>query len=232
MIRIAHIPSSIRGFRSCARRWRYQQDAPPEDKAEFRYGTEIHRQREEYLRYGTPLVGAAAAGAEHLPPAGSGDQISVLVEYGWGMVVGPVWLHGTADLVDLRDPNLPILGDHKSTSLIERYALRPEQLAADPQLNCYAHWVLTEKAPRARLIVLQHHYVEKPDGDKLPRGECREVVVTRDSVDTQWAGIVQTIEQMAVYRCLEPDDVPANSAACSEWGGCRFLNVCRVGNPP
>lgn len=227
---IEHIPSSIKGFRRCARRWRFDQDDPQDSEA-FRVGTEIHRQREAYLNDGIlPESVVARAGLHELPPAGSAkDNIDILVERRWELRVDGLYpLFGTIDLAVLENPNLPSVQDHKTSSDIDQYGLTEKELAVDPQLNCYAYFVLIRWTPMAKRIELVHHYTQTRDHGEDGKAKSVRTIVSRQSVEAQWAAASHSAKEMYALRPLPPEASPGNPDACGDYGGCPHKMKCSV----
>lgn len=159
-------------------------------------GTRIHEALEQYQLTGTfvqddraPFVLAAAP---HLGKPGPHAHIEI--ERGFDMITyegGPTW-KGFIDRLNTALPNPEVL-DFKTKSDL-RYALTPDELAHDLQLNSYARWFYFVQNPSYDgPLTLTHLYI-------TTKGARRAVpvstTVNRAQVDAVWQETLKKVRAM------------------------------------
>lgn len=133
---------------------------------------------------------------------------------------------GVTDIEDVQDPeNTVEVIDHKTTSKV-MYIKTPEVMSKTIQMTIYGKWVTTTM-PATEHVRLSHcYYVTK--GAHAPRKVTLRVLP--EQLDRQWARVDRVAGSLVdVARESDPDKVPANTRACSAYGGCPHRGYCRAG---
>lgn len=248
-------PSSISTHRACPRKWWYLKVwgiEDPKGKAAT-FGTLVHWVLESHLRGALNLavvngedLRALAVGERDVPPDTSdGDfrRAAVLARVGLdfmplpGTVKPEMWLPrvrvasvGDVEMnlvgkVDMHrwDPATGTLwvGDHKTTGRVERAHTR-ETLARDPQLLTYVK-VLADHYGASELEVSHLYYLTSGS----PRGFRVDAPTTLENVQENWNSVVSSVESMILHgQAVDAEDVPCNTSACGDFGGCPARAVC------
>jgi hypothetical protein len=236
--------SQITLYRRCNRKWWFNkiQGLPIAVGKAAELGKEIHRQLENYFRYGImPQSPVARVGIEGgWLPAHDTDEFHLHVE-------APVELHfdsmpvkviGFSDLVMCERhskwsratdwTNKVSVLDHKTTSNF-KYCKSEEELRGDPQAIIYGLWALCKFEPASDVIEFTHLYYNT----KSPA--CRKIQITLDrgELEEAFARIVEDLHRMDADANSAPEAVAANAAACSDYGGCPFRARCaQIGDAP
>jgi hypothetical protein len=150
---------------------------------------------------------------------------------------------GFIDMIDLTSAS-PWVIDHKSAKS-RRYALTPEKLAVDVQVNLYAAYALGQR-PSADRVLLRHNVFLK-DFEAKDIAYHVDAETTLSRVQEQWRTTIQAAKDMAEVRRIAPriedphepskradncmkvsSAIDAGNAkdACSAYGGCPFKDVC------
>jgi len=268
---LTHVSASqIKDFKACNRLWYYTRilkQRPPQTEAQSR-GTTVHGALEAHLKAGAiepeilerakglgisesdlsdyvaamePFVGKPGEGLtefrDSMPTFEGGPEYVLVVDHAREITVDG---HGV----------IPQIDDLKTTSDF-RYCKTPDELAKDVQMVSYAKWALwrlfeLKNQPPPNFVSLRHVYV-RTRGKRV--ATARDVLVTPEHVETEWATILDTVRQMndlaqrvapttAAQNALEvaatldtgvldPQDVPATTTDhCSAYGGCFFRSRC------
>ncbi len=130
------------------------------------------------------------------------------------------------DMVELRPLSArgitPFVSDHKTTSDF-RYAKSPSDLRKDPQGVIYAMAVMDYYgSDQADLIWT---YMLTKGARKAKRVHLR---VLRADVEIEFAKIELTAAEIGTTHLAQPSPLtlPANTAACSAYGGCPYRGNC------
>ncbi len=131
---------------------------------------------------------------------------------------------GAVDLIDLRDPECPVITDYKTLSDM-KYARTEYELAEDPQMLAYGRWVLGfTQAPKVKL----RHIVIPTRG--AARGVPAAIEVDAQHVESRWQTYLPVLDEMDLIRqapdaCLVPADGYQNGE-CDAYGGCFHRVRC------
>ncbi len=252
-------PSQIDTFRDCVRKWGFGsiEYAPRPENAAANLGTECHTHWENYLRHGTAppntLAGKVArATLRYLPLPG------VAVIEGETKLFTPLGIfttridfsvadQGAHSLAALGDPHptwdqslplagVPLTGDHKSTSNIDDYAKRPEdligdgtsELPGDAQATGYS-LIQHAKHPEATAFDLFWSYSQTKGAKRAHPVRARHSLTTLDrSLSYFWPDVAQ----MRFYKenTKRANDLPANPLSCDKYGGCPYRDRCALTN--
>jgi hypothetical protein len=227
-------------YQRCARRWYYgwiEKIKQPTSPAMQR-GTDIHVEVENYLKTGKirdayysdyklnyrPYVESLS---RVLPPPMHPD---LLIEHPINLQCGPE-LPSWAGFIDIGYSGNEILEitDLKTTSDF-RYAKTKEELKTNIQLISYAKWAF-ETTGSARPISVGHIYIktEPKTVCKIPKIKPVSVLVSRNHVDEVWDREMGTVAEMVVAATAKSaHDLPPNTLACGDYGGCAYREKCGV----
>lgn len=219
--------SQLVTFTTCRRAWAFDKlegVERPETEA-TNEGKAIHQEVEDYFRHGTaPTRKPAQALLQHLP----GRHPALKPEFTFELVWPgePAYLRGA---IDLLDPRVDFIYDHKTTTNIDRYAKTEDDLRLDAQTVMYG---LAYRALIRRVddVNLQWTYVQREDPKTRPP-KTRPVVLTQTKALLEeglhhWAPVVTELVQ--IHRAKPNiDDVPASPGeACFKYGGCHYRYQC------
>jgi hypothetical protein len=225
--------SQIKTFKRCARLWWFDKICDEVEKvydekqlATFRYGTLTHERIEDFLN-------------------GESDTLSQdpFVEVGRPYLnkIKP-WVVSTEEslILPTRHIDVSILGfvdvellqgivDHKTTSH-PKWALDERDLKIDPQVNLYLAWKLFDNAKRG----IYHselegtlNYLQKPGRNRRPKNWQVSIQKSSTEIEEVYEEILDTIDLQKLYStATEPEEVPCNTKACGDFGGCPFLAIC------
>lgn len=117
---------------------------------------------------------------------------------------------------------LYFVGDHKTTSDVEKYAKTGSQLRSDVQGLLYARSFFAHY-PELDLVGLRWVYVQTKGKSQV---RIVEEVVSRDHVSSKWEGILELARKAEEIRLkrIEPE---RKMFACSAYGGCAFAETCK-----
>lgn len=218
--------SLLKNYDRCPRLGRLSEvyETPPSPAQQF--GTDVHTAIETILRGGTvdesaPAVVVAMRGRDHWPA----PERIIGIERNWTRVYhgpkGPVTFTGTADLLT-EDNGIRTVWDHKTSSNPKRYGLTSETLCTDTQAILYA-WALD--ATRVCWI----YY-----GTKTPIAyRVGPVELSRDVLEAGMRRLYEKAIRIRPYQeVFGPEIVTriiGNYAACGDFGGCYFRNICGNG---
>ena len=222
-----HVSSTqVKTYERCPRKWwwAYVQKMPSAQSWSMTLGIQIHKDIEDHLSDGVaiPEDSLATAAIPKLPERSE----NILVEYAVNMPIEDTGIKyvGRVDIIDKSNVDEPAVIDIKTTSSIAKWSMKASALRADVQMNAYAMAVFLEHAPAADHVRLDHLYIQTK-GRNLSK--VVSVRLTREDVEAKWADIKDTVYRMVDIENEEfQNGIPANKSACSDYGGCPYLNVC------
>jgi CRISPR/Cas system-associated exonuclease Cas4 (RecB family) len=226
-------PSQVTTYSRCARKWWLEKVAglPSPQTTNQAEGERIHSQIEGYYLEGrVPEHPSVRRLLEHPDvPARSPD---LLIEhpndFELKLIAAGVRMRGRIDLVvPPAAARIVRIIDWKSASDF-KWNKTAEELAFNTQLVVYAAWALAA-FPDAAFVQLAHGYV-------LKTGVGADFVETepldRTHVAQTYAGIEGTVAKMKVDAlATDAEAVPGNPAACGDYRGCPYREVCSIGRP-
>ena len=123
--------------------------------------------------------------------------------------------------IDLELPDERTVIDHKTTS-DWKYIKTPSELSWDPQAIIYCYDAL-ERWGGDEPITFRHIYYKT----RGARG-CRTAEVQLEPADirSRFKTLVDRLATMAEHALLPWDEVPVNTDACRDYGGCPFRSTC------
>lgn len=129
--------------------------------------------------------------------------------------------YGMDDVENTRDPEGTIeVCDWKFVSS-DRYLLSQSELKSNTQLAGYAEWVWQVRPQTPQVRISLGYFLEKGRSRKI------SALVRREDIAPQLehaSGVARSIAHAA--KATKPDDVEANTAACSKYGGCPHAGYC------
>lgn len=228
--------SQLNTYERCPRRWFLNKvrRQPIKQKVSAAVGSDIHRILEKWFKRGMwqgppEHLEKARAAAAQLP----NPDPALLVEHHISL---PLTLSsgqrlkftGVIDLVDPRGSTVD-LTDHKTTSRIEQLRVKPVDLLTDPQMLTYAEWAYRTFQKPVRVT---HNTIStKHKARVLP---LHWVEIPRDAAAENWRRQRRVTAELAALAASPPadfNDVPCNTDACLDFGGCDFVPLCSVQNP-
>ncbi|NIQ91055.1 MAG: hypothetical protein GWM98_04890 [Nitrospinaceae bacterium] len=234
-------PSRVSKFRRCRRLigFEYVEKIKPPPSPKQQFGKDVHAQLERWFKSGkVPDRTSAGLTAKQGIKKGwlPGPNVpGLLVEHEAILDWSPgVRLKMFPDLVVPPLNNSPrIVVDHKTTSDL-RYAMTPEQVAADEQAAMYAAWaMLTFGEPEILARWIYYSATNPKKGPRKPNGVKKaEARFRADSVD--FLGIIEGLQADIGFiveiiksgiRGLNLDPSPES---CEMFGGCFFKDRCQL----
>lgn len=230
-------PSQLEAWNSCKRLWgfTYISGLRPEGKGGAALGSAIHKQREKYL-HGEPMdftapnhaADIAAVGTNELPEP---NTPGLKIEKAFKFVSSTTGI-SYRGFVDFSIPpehrdGIPLIGDHKSTSDIKRWAKTPEVLESDCQAIIYAQNALMQW-PDVMQVDLEWHYTQTKGPKKSKLVPLR---LSRAHVSKEFEKIeLDAIELVATYNAKpDPLSLAPTRNSCNNYGGCPFKSKCNFG---
>lgn len=229
-------PSAITTYRDeCPRKWAFRAlhgiETPQNVSAAL--GTATHAQLEAYEK-GQPIdfttpAGYLAASATHLLPAPQTPGVETEKYFKFVSPKGHQY-HGYTDLIGpdvMVFPDLPkeavpgpFVSDHKTTSNIDLYAKKSNDLHTDPQGVIYAKEMFN-RFPDAEEGNLIWTYIKTRGAKEAKRVHLP--VIKRD-VERQFHIIELTADEMAVIHNNKTAalELPPSLGHCDKYGGCPF----------
>lgn len=226
-------PSGVALYERCTTKWWFEKIAgkkgPPTAAQEM--GLSIHERCEGFIQTGAwadphdPMTKLAKAGERYLLPlreaflAGDG-KVELLYKEPAGFF-GALPLYFRLDFGQ-RLPE-PGITDHKSTGdIYSHYLPTPGELREDPQMLWYAYWFFRDDPPDEFFV--QHIYYATYSGPA-----SRNLKVT-----TEWEkclGVAKKFEAIShemleSSKILQPNHLPYNLDACSDYSGCPHMSYC------
>lgn len=236
-------PTQISTFLECPRKWAFRRIEkiyePPNASAAL--GTESHGLLEKYLGEGVrpdhvahPVAAKVVSAGLHLLPEPKTPGMLLERDFRFrsertGFVYGGLKDVDIAPGVPVptlsADGSAPIVIDHKTTSSIESYAKRPEDLLYDAQATIYAVDSLVRFDANA--ADLRWVYYQTKGANRSWVSAQR---IERPHAARVFDAIEDTAEEMAAALDLgaKPLDLPPNPSACSGFGGCPHRHRCNL----
>ncbi len=221
-------PSQIAEFIECPRKWWFTKVAglKAEQTGSQELGEQIHKQMEDYYRQAVEPSHPSAKAAlllEGVPPRSEAVIIEEPRNYNLGLRAAGIPMRGRVDLrAPPKDGQFLVL-DWKTCKTFD-YAKSPEELARNPQGIVYLKYGFAEY-PDAATGVFGHVYL------RTKRGSGARIVSTDPLTRRYVDAIYETLEEL-VGRMKEaaghtrPNDVPCNTEACGNYGGCPYQSAC------
>ena len=185
-------------------------------------GVGLHEELENWLLEGVePASERLKKALDKFPPP---KAEHVHIEKWLKTPLSIVEFKGRADVIDCRT-GTPVLLDLKTTGNI-RYALKPDQLRTDIQMNAYAYNIFEKYAPNADEITYTHIYVTTK-GKELVKPVS--ITVKRSHVVDFWNNVIKPMADEMLLAANEEwlDAVDPSPAHCGAFGGCPYKNLCK-----
>ena len=224
--KIHHVSASqFKTFSLCRRKWFIEKctDAPkPEPSKAILLGSEVHAVLEAYLRDGVEpdeetRAGRIAASGLHLLPEGA---LEIEQEIKLQDIEPP--LLGYIDVLDLTEPWMPVVIDHKTTSSWD-WTKTEEELKSDPQMIAYARYALDQCTAADTVEVCHIQYITKG----APEARRVAAVLDREHVNEHWEKLKEVAAEIKATSLFdEVEDVEPNLSACGAFGGCPYADTC------
>lgn len=123
-------------------------------------------------------------------------------------------------------PRGPLVGDHKTSKSITKYAKTSGDLRYDPQGIVYARKALLDfpNHPEAHLAWVYYQT------EGAERAERVSLTVTRSENDLAFAAVEGIVGEMAAdYRAdVDPLSLPPTPSQCGAYGGCPYVSKCNL----
>jgi len=221
-------PSSISTYVDCPRKWAWRKlakiPAPPNKYAER--GLVLHDIAEAFLKDGTPppdteIGRCFRAGLKHLPAPGQCIVEGGGENFRW-FPDGEVF--GFTGRMDWIEPDIPRVGDHKSTGDL-KWAKTVDQLRKDIPAIIYSAYVLGKYNAQR----VEGRWVYYLMGTR-PQARAVDFAFSREEILEKMGPIVILARQMAGILALEPDvlDLDYDVEACGKYGGCPYATQCNL----
>tara|TARA_R100000329_G_scaffold129827_2_gene108852 strand:- start:658 stop:2211 length:1554 start_codon:yes stop_codon:yes gene_type:complete len=224
--KIQHVSASqFKTFSLCKRKWYIEKctDTPkPEPSKAVVLGSAVHEVLEAYLRDGVEpdeetRAGRIAASGLHLLPEG---VLEIEREIKLQDIEPP--LLGYIDVLDLTEPWMPVVIDHKTTSSWD-WTKTEEELKSDPQMIAYARYALDQCVAADAVEVCHIQYITKG----APEARRVSAIIDREHVDEHWEGLKKVAAEIKATSLLDSvEDVEPNTSACGAFGGCPYADTC------
>lgn len=236
-------PSSLTLFAGCPRKWWLSYIAgirEPTSPAQEE-GVRVHKEVENYLLKGEPLTGRAASCMAFLPTTRVPAE---LVEAPFA-IQDPELPVPVIGQIDLLEPDLDRITDHKTTSNI-RYAKTSTELSVNTQGVVYAHVLAAWLSTNGRILKFYKdkrqtypffRYTEPKRDVQFrhlyypPNGQGREVtgVIDSDNAKTVWSDVRANVLEMHKLSLVDSvRRVPPNVSHCGAYGGCPRRDFCNL----
>jgi hypothetical protein len=238
-------PSAIDNYIDCARKWAWRRIAGHESpsSASADLGKRTHTVLEAYLgegkmpdRIADPDAARVASSGLHLLPRPKQEGMQLERHFRFkSSNTGHVY-HGFKDVQIMPgspvealglDGSAPIIIDHKTTSSIDSWAKKEDDLFYDAQAVLYGLDSMARFASDA--ADLSWNYLQtknarnglaRPTTTRLHAPHALEVFSAIEDVVTEAASILD--------RGLQPLDLPPNTSACKKYGGCPYEHLCNL----
>lgn len=225
--------SQLTSYERCPSRWFFQKvrrvHVPQKDSSAKNVGTEIHSLIEGYFKRGSIPQGhkherKVRKAVEHLPV----PDPALLIEYRFKVPrdIGPAFT-GVIDFIDPRHSDRVDVVDHKTSGDVTKP--RPD-LTKDSQMLTYAEvGYRTFDTPSVRVA---HNTISTKHVDRVLPLNWTEI--PRDMAAANWErqqGVIKDMVSLASSPPADWTDVPRNTNACRDFGGCDFLPICSLRTP-
>jgi hypothetical protein len=225
-------PSQIEtygGPEGCQRKWAWHKIAglpkPPNRYAEF--GLELHAVAENWLRDATVPPDTAAgkcfrAGIPFLPAPGTAE---IEGAFEWMPEGEPFGFRGR---IDVWEPSVPRVDDHKSTSSIKEWAKTADDLRRDIQAVSYLLRKAASMPQEPDRIHGRWIYYER--NENRPKARPIDLSCTVDELLSEWERIAEIGRGMVLRleQKVQPLELPYNAGACNAFGGCPYRENCAL----
>jgi hypothetical protein len=230
--------SQVLAWKRCVRRWFFRsvrKVKAPEQTQSRSQGREGHSLIEHYYKTGTIPVGhpqerRVRAAVEHLPkPSPAGDihvehKGKIQLEEG----LPPFYL--VIDWVNLQKPGVTQIVDHKFTKRFNERLEKPIDVTNDEQMLTYAEYSFRELPEND--VEVAHNTISTAHVARVaPLVFTR---IERKRANENWEGMIEVIRKMVTLASAPPadwNDVPGNTEACGDFGGCDYLPICALKTP-
>jgi hypothetical protein len=236
----------------CNRKWYYERVLHrPRKKFAFQeLGTRVHAQIEQFLKTGQNVAEldslTAAAMSYRRPKDGRpllptpGPDLRIEAPIDGNRLSVPLLSHtvkfsGFMDVQFCRDPAMPEVHDHKTTSDIAKWADNEETLKTDIQAHVYMMDAVL-RWPTARAVRYQKNYLQTkklPVKDRVSGSPWKvsmvDTVTPVDKIQNSWLTVKHKVALMnAAAGAPNVEEVKAaeDIRACRAYGGCPFANEC------
>ncbi len=238
-------PSQIKVKRRCDRKWAFQKidrlTEPTSAKQQF--GIDCHAHLETWMKEGkrppnteTGNVAKQLIRGDFIPPPS--PELTKWAEKAMRKIPLP-HIHPRAVLIGYSDLIVPptmfdpiIVADYKFTSSL-RWVMSQKEAEEDPQALIYTRYSMDEFGVDEAVVRFLYATASNPQtGPRQPTGAKKvEVRFKRgeDPFESGWADIEKDVADI-VHAKLNwksaNDDAGFNAAACGDFGGCPFADVC------
>lgn len=241
---LPHVSASqVKTFQRCNRKWFFEKvlgKRGPSTQAQRR-GTAIHEALEVYIKTGAVLdeVYVNETTGRVVPDPGPGvetfqvrrfvEAVKEHIDHEKVVAVegkirletypsGPDWI----GFIDLLTTNKVI--DYKTTTSF-RWAKTPADLLEDPQACSYVLSIFRQ-FPEADEFDVKFIYIQTSNKIKV-NVKPVEATFTRAECEAVFATAVADVKKMSLAaKYTDPNKVPANLAACMDFGGCEHRTYC------
>lgn len=237
--RIVISPSQI-STASCLRKWGYEKllgKYEPKTESQqkiLNFGTEMHRQKEDWFRFAKPFDlttdegRAALEGLPFEPMPGPGvysegkfqyTPFGDLSPYDWGGIQDLLYVEETphADA-------LIVVHDHKSTGPKMEYIKTGADLLKDPQAIVYSWRFFLAGATRVRLKWVYHSRAKPFKAIPAQIDVTFQDIAAGLMLCKQRSDMIYFLRQWS--SVVDPFTLPKNLADCDKFRGCGFLPLC------
>lgn len=229
--------SQLKNFAACPRRWFFEKVLKyvPERSDGQNIGSIVHNGIEEYFKNGTapedqPKLDDITRvyvkkAIKSLPAPNPNLEIEKYVKM--PLSTGGTF-RGFIDMVDTRNPDNPLVIDHKVLASF-KWAITEAELPDDIQMMSYAYFMLREN-PSCKIVTVAHHVIPKT------KQEPRWISFTTNKkhVEKKWSSYLHVIDNMEA--CWEQTDVREidplgqKNGECEKYRGCPHLSMCTMAN--
>ena len=221
-------PSQVNKYDDCPRLWAwdYPEGFRAPSKASAAWGTEAHRQAENWFRYATPpdlstpQGRAVAKSLPMLPTPGAHLE----VEKDFRFEEDGLVFRGQVDLEYLSEDG-PYIIDHKTTADFS-WALTEESLRHDTQAVIYAKAAMDRFGTDS--VTLHWNYMLRTSSK--PRSKQVKVKVTREEIEAAFEEVKEKAKEIEQVRKagIRAFDLPIVADSCGKYGGCPHQERCRL----
>ena len=215
--------SQLKTFSRCEMMWAwmYMYGLKMRERPALALGTECHEGLERYAIHNDPddlneitkgIVGSGLL--PDLPLKLENIERAVRIETDIVPIVGKI---------DLDIPYWRMVIDHKTSSDIGRYALTSEDLIFDFQSRVYL-FDAVERWGGDGDVAFRHIYYQTKGARRIKPVECWQ---SPDEVRTGFdKHVLPVLANMKRTTEMEMMEIPVNTAACGDYGGCDFRTHC------
>lgn len=219
-------PSQINKYEDCPRMWgwEYLEGFRPPPKATAAWGTEAHRQAENWFRHATPPDPETAQGRAvikalpYLPAPGAHLE----VEENFRFEEDGFVFRGQVDLSFISVDG-PYIIDHKTTGDFS-WALSEDTLRHDTQAVIYAKAALDKW--NVDELTLHWNYMLRTSSKS--RTKQVKIKVAREEIEAAFDEVKETVREIESVRKSGKRalDLPIVPTSCGKYGGCAHQERC------